>query len=312
MVYYFSQNKLNRSGIKKIIHDTDFDVAYLNGIFSLQFTLMPLYYLRKKKNKKVVIAARGMFAESALGVKKMKKQFFLRSVKVLKLFDDVIFHASTENEKNDIRKVLGDKVEVRTAENLPQKIKLTKAESKIKEESTLRLINIARVAPEKNLLYALNVLQRVKSNVVFDFYGPIYNQDYWNECKMAMDKLPSNVSANYKGSLESNKVLAELAKHHFMFMPTRGENFGHIILQSLLAGCPVIISDQTPWKQLSKKNIGWDIALDEPNNFADVIDTCAKMMQMEYNKLCENAFEYAKKYSDNPLIVEQNRHLFIV
>ena len=262
-VYYFSQNALTRSNISKLIRKTEFDVVYLNGIFSLYFTLFPLYFLRKKKDTTVVIAARGMFAQSALKVKKLKKQFFLFAVKILGLFNKVVFHATTENEKKDIRIALGDKVQIKTAGNLPQKNKIEQKIKKIKQEGVVKLVNVARIAPEKNLLYALQVLKNAKEDVVFDFYGPIYNNDYWEECKTAINALPQNVKANYKGSLQTEKVLVELGNYHFMFMPTRGENFGHIILQSLSVGCPVIISDQTPWKQLEEKKVGWDISLNE-------------------------------------------------
>ena len=311
-VYYFSQNALTRFNMNKLIRKTEFDIVYLNGVFSLYFTLIPLYLLRKKRNKKVVIAARGMFAESALGVKKTKKQFFLLGVKILKLFDEVVFHATTENEKNDIRNVLGNKIEIRTASNFPHKSLIDKRIEKNKQEGTVKLVNVARIAPEKNLLYALQILKNVKENVVFDFYGPIYNNEYWEECRAFMSDLPLNVKANYKGSLESEKVLGELSAYHFMFMPTRGENFGHIILQSLSVGCPVIISDQTPWKHLNEKNVGWDIPLDEFNKFSQTIDLCAKMNQTKYSEMSEAAFEFAKKYIENPEILEQNRHLFIV
>lgn len=312
MVYYFSQNALTRSNINKLIRKTEFDVVYLNGIFSLYFTLFPLYFLRKKKDIKVVVAARGMLAESALGVKKTKKQFFLLAVKVLRLFDEVIFHATTENEKKDIRKVLGDKIQIKTAGNLPQKMLLEGYVEKSKQQGAVSMVNIARIAPEKNLLYALQVLKNVKEEVVFDFYGPIYNAEYWEECKLAINALPSNVKASYKGSLEMEKVLSVLSKYHFMFMPTRGENFGHVILQSLSVGCPVIISDQTPWKDLEQKNVGWDIDLGELGTFSKTIDLCAKMYQSNYNEMSHSAYTFAKKYIDNPEIIEQNKHLFIV
>ncbi len=311
-VYYFSQNALTRSNISKLIRKTEFDVVYLNGIFSLYFTLFPLYFLRKKKDTTVVIAARGMFAQSALKVKKLKKQFFLFAVKILGLFNKVVFHATTENEKKDIRIALGDKVQIKTAGNLPQKNKIEQKIKKIKQEGVVKLVNVARIAPEKNLLYALQVLKNAKEDVVFDFYGPIYNNDYWEECKTAINALPQNVKANYKGSLQTEKVLVELGNYHFMFMPTRGENFGHIILQSLSVGCPVIISDQTPWKQLEEKKVGWDISLNEELHFSQTIDLCAKMNQNRYNELSQAAFEFAKKYIDNPEILEQNKHLFIV
>lgn len=310
-VFYFSADHLTRNNIRNLIRRTDFDQVYLNGIYSVYFTLIPLFYMRKKHDKSIVIATRGMLAKSALDVKKRKKQFFIRAVKVLKLFDKVIFHATNEEEKNDIRKELGNKVQVRTAGNLPSLNKELNWEERIKADGSVRLVNVARIAPEKNLIFALQILKQIKSEVTFDFYGPVYNQEYWKECKLVLDDLPTNIKANYKGSIESNKVYDLLKNYHFMFMPTLGENFGHIILQSLSAGCPVIISDQTPWKRLKEKNSGWDIPLDEAGAFAKVIESCAAMDQNDYNKMSRTAFAYAGEYIQDNEIVNQNRHLFI-
>ncbi len=310
-VYYISQDQLTRSNVRNLIRKSDFDSVYLNGIYSLYFTLIPLMYLRKKHDKNVVIAARGMFSEGSMSIKKTKKQFFIRAVKVLKLFDNVMFHATTEAEKHEIRAICGDKMQIRTAANLPQKNSVSGFSKREKEIGKLRMVNVARIAPEKNLLYALQVLKQVKEEVEFDFYGPVYDQEYWSECKLVLDELPQNVKANYKGSIESIKVPELLKNYHFMFMPTTGENFGHIILQSLSAGTPVIISDQTPWKHLPEKHTGWDLPLDKPGAFAEAIDSCAAMAQADYDRMSKAAFRQASEYVNNPAIIEQNRHLFL-
>lgn len=309
-VFYISQNNLTRTTIKNLIRKSDFDVVYINGIYSLYFTLLPLFYLRKKHDKRVVVAARGMLAESALNVKKSKKTFFLRAVRTLRLFDNVLFHATNEIEKQDIRKTMGDAFEVRTAANLPQKNILEKLPHRVKVSGELHMVNIARIAPEKNLLVALKILKNVKSNVSFDFYGPVYNQDYWKECQLAILELPANIKATYKGSLSSDKVLDVLSKYHCMYMPTQGENFGHIILQALMAGCPVLISDQTPWKHLEDKKIGWDLPLSNLTDFAKYIDLLSESNQSDFDTLSTNAFYYANHYIANTEILEQNRLLF--
>ncbi len=309
-VYYISQNTLTKSTIRNLIRKIDFDIVYLNGIYSLYFTLIPLLYLRKKHDKKVIIAARGMLAQSALNVKKTKKSFFLRAIKVLKLFDRVVFHATNEQERNDIRNVLGDKFEIRIAANLPQKSILHSLPFREKSIGELRLVNVARIAPEKNLLYALQVLKNVSVNVQFDFYGPVYDQLYWDECQKIIASLPPNIKTNYKGSLNSDQVLATLSTYHVMFMPTQGENFGHIILQSFMSGCPVLISDQTPWKGLAEKKVGWDIALLEHKKYVNTIEEMNAWDQVVFNSYSSKAFQLATDFTNNPQILEQNHHLF--
>ena len=57
-----------------------------------------------------------------------------------------------------------------------------------------------------------------------------------------------------------------LFEYHFFILPTLGENFGHVFIEALAAGCPLIISNRTPWLELEKKGIGWDIPLENLRN----------------------------------------------
>lgn len=311
-VYYFSKAQLNYSGIHRLIAENPSDYVYLNGIYSLYFTLIPLFVLRKKKGHRIVIAVRGMLSQGSLNVKKTKKNLFLRMVKMAKLFSGVTFHATTDQENKDIRGILGHNIQIKTAGNLPAVVSLKTFQSRKKDPGTVRLINIARIAPEKNLLKALQILQSVTQPVIFDFYGPVYDQAYWLQCKEALKALPTHIRATYKGSLESSKVIETLQQAHFLFMPTTGENFGHIILQSFLASCPVIISDQTPWRDLETKKCGWTIPLEQTEKYSQVIDRVSNMQQTEYDDLARSAFAFAEQYIDNPQTVIDNKALFIL
>lgn len=308
-VYYFSARQLNMSNIRRLLVQEKYDVVYLNGIYSPYFTLIPLFYLRRM-NKPVVIAARGMLARSALAVKSSKKKLFLFFMKFAGLFRNVLFHATTEEEAKDIREQLGDKVRIKVAANLPRRQGAGTLHERLKQQGVTRLVNIARIAPEKNLAYALEALTLVKNNIEFDFYGPVYDKTYWEECQRSIALMPDNVKVNYRGVVEPDRIGDTLAGYHFMLMPTRGENFGHVILESLSAGCPVIISDQTPWRGLEQRKAGWDLPLDEKNEFTRVIERCAAMDQQEYNEWSAAAFEYASGFLSNDQTLQQNRELF--
>jgi glycosyltransferase involved in cell wall biosynthesis len=308
-VYYFSSAQLSTANINKLLDSEQYDTIYLNGIYSPYFTLAPLRYA-KKKNKRVVLAARGMLAKSALAVKSTKKRIFLTVAKLTGLFRNVTFHATTDSEANDIRLQLGDRIKIKVAPNLPRRHSAGGLSQRQKQRGFARIVNIARVAPEKNLEYALQALSKVSSNIEFDFYGPLYDQAYWEKCRMLMDAMPANIKVNYKSAVESDMIASTLNDYHFMLMPTRGENFGHIILESLAAGCPVIISDQTPWRGLEKKKAGWDIPLDDMEQFVSVIDRCAMMDQQTYNEWSQGAFDHAAPFLHSSSSTEQNRQLF--
>lgn len=310
-VYYISANQLNKETISKLLSEEKYDVVYLNGIWSQAFTAWPMKQLKKSKFKgKVIVAARGMLAPSALAIKATKKKLYLYFIKWRNDFLNVIFHASNLQEASDIRKAIGDKNQIVIAGNLPRKISESTQHTS-KSTDKLRIISVARIAPEKNTLYAIEVLSKVKVAVESDFYGPIYNEEYWKECKAATEKLPSNVKLNFMGPIPSENILNTLAKYDLFFLPTRGENFGHVILESLQAGTPVLISDQTPWNNLESLKVGWDLPLESQEKFVKIIEGMVNLQIEEFKKLSENAIRFSEDYATSEKLIEENKKLFV-
>jgi glycosyltransferase involved in cell wall biosynthesis len=84
-----------------------------------------------------------------------------------------------------------------------------------------------------------------------------------------------------------------LKDNHFLLMPSFHENYGHAIAESLLNLCPIIISDHTPWKNLSSHNIGWDIALEDVAGFTNAINTAAQMNELNYRMMQQACAQFA-------------------
>ncbi len=306
-VIYISKDHLRFSTFRKLLNEVRPHRVYLNSMFSFWFTLVPLW-LCKKGALQVLLATRGMLAPGALSVKAWKKRLFLRLAKSFGLFDTVVFQASSPIEELQIRSVFPN-ASVKIAPNLPRKTIEQDSAAKSSPASGLRLINIARIAPEKNLLGALQILHSVTCPVTFDFYGPVYNEAYWSECRQVIASLPEHVNVNYKGVIEPTTISEILAQYHFLFMPTLGENFGHIIYESLQAGTPVIISNQTPWKQLVTKQAGWDLELNQASQFVDIIELCAKMDAETYKRLQNGSKATAAEFMAESDALELNRAL---
>jgi glycosyltransferase involved in cell wall biosynthesis len=89
-----------------------------------------------------------------------------------------------------------------------------------------------------------------------------------------------------------------------------GENFCHVILESLAAGCPVLISDCTPWRNLASQGAGWDLPLEGPQGFRDVLQRCIDLEQDAYAELRRQARQFAVTYHRDCDGLRQNRRLF--
>jgi glycosyltransferase involved in cell wall biosynthesis len=309
-VMYLNEVDLNRETLSRIISDTEFDVAYINGIYSRWFSIEPLRLCKKlKPATRLVVAARGMLAPSAMAIKPVKKKLFLHIAKLTRLYKNVTFHATGAHETAHIRAVLGN-VTVKEAGNLPAPVQYAKTHV-TKEPGRINLICVARIAPEKNIDYALRILAQVKSEVRFDIYGPVYNEEYAQECRQLAAALPAHITVNFHGPVAPEELPEKFAQAHALLLPTRGENFGHVILQAFQSGCPVIISDQTPWRDLQTQHAGFDLPLQLPEAFANAVDTLAAMDWRAFEDSINSAFALGIKYAEADSLIEENRNLFL-
>lgn len=309
-IFYFSKESLSISNLKKIATDADCEHWYINGIYSFYFSILPLFLARIERIKRITVASRGMLSSHSLSVKPFKKKVLLYLFKILGVYRSVYFHATNQLEAIEIQKQIGPSKGILIAPNLSKLAFTSNLKAQFKKDRFLRLLGLSRISPEKNTLGALEILTHINHPVQLDWYGQVYDHYYFGKCEELLHRLPHNVKINFHSSISPEKIPSVLENSHFFFSPTLGENFGHSILESLLAGVPVIISDQTPWRGLEEKGIGWDIPLSNPERFIQAIETAASMEQEEYNKMSQAAYDFAKDFTMNPEVLEANRKLF--
>ena len=310
-VFYLSPENVNYSFINGLIKSVKFDTVYIHGIYSLWFSIMPIYFAKKAGAKKIVVAAHGMLGKHALSVKSGKKKLFTNTSKLLGLYKNVYFHAANQDEANDVYEVIGKNSKVIIAEEMPMKTKLAEWEPRVKNKDELILASVARIAPEKNTLYAIEALKNcTQGKITYYIYGPVYDKGYWEKCEAAIKLLPDNVNVVYKGSIPSDDVLPMFKTVHFMYLPTTGENFGHTILESFMSATPVIISNNTPWKKLAESKVGWELPLNNVSAFAEKITDAVALNQDEYNAFSKSSFNYAFVFINDDTIKQQNQLLF--
>ena len=63
-----------------------------------------------------------------------------------------------------------------------------------------------------------------------------------------------------------------------------------------MVGCPVIISNRTPFTCVNEYKAGWAIDLDVKSGFIDAITSVVNNTNEEQSNLHENALNFTKKY----------------
>lgn len=309
-VYYADQEHTNSSNFIEILKGTNFDLVYINSFFSKNFSIIPLQILNKHfKNIPIVFAPRGMLSDGALAIKQIKKRLFLVYSKLSGLHSRVVWHATSKQEVIEIETNIHPNTPIHYISNLPKRIKNNA--NKTKETNRLKLFYFSRISEVKNLNFALSTLALIKHlPIEFKIYGPIEDNNYWQLCESLIRSMPQNIKVSYEGNLKPNEVESKLSSEQVLFLPTFNENFGHSIVESLLCGCPAIISNQTPWNDIEAYGAGFALDLSSQDKFMDAIELYAKMNQEEYRACSLRAINYISEKINVSEIVKKYKQLF--
>ena len=309
-VYYFSRQKLKYKNVQNVIIDVNPDFIYLNHMYSLHFVIFPLWMRwRGRVNSEIVICPRGALYPSAMYHRSyIKKITFLYLFRSMGIFKKVLFHATNDEEKKTIQ-IYFRSAKIVVANNFGNRIQ-SEFETIYKKSDALSIIFIARILPIKNLLYFLKLLAQVKPTINFKIVGPIEDVGYWEHCQRLIAELPPNIQIEYLGAKENHQLNAELKRNHLYVLPTLSENFGHSIFEAFLAGRPVLISDQTPWRNLESQKIGWDISLDHPDKFIGAIEKAASWSQPEFDEYAYLAWDFARVFNSESRETIRYKELF--
>lgn len=315
MVRYLAPQERSLARIAQIVRDTPHDLLYLSSCFSLRSTIVPLLLRRLGRigSSAVILGPRGEFSPGAIRIRAFKKRLYLRLAKALGLFRGIVWQASTDLEREDIRREIGSGADVVEAIDFsPSYENWTGGASRPpKQPGGARLCFVSRISPKKNLRFALELLCEIAAPVELDIYGPVENAEHWAECEAVIEALPPNIRVTSHGPVSHARLGPLLVQYDLFLFPTLGENFGHTIIESLAAGCPVLVSDQTPWRDLETTGVGWDLPLDGAEAFRRAIREIVAMPESAHAEMRRRAREFALRAADPAPAIEQNRAMFL-
>lgn len=310
-VLYLSDREYNKGSFERVIKELTPNILYLQGIF--QSCVFPCLQSAKKYNIPVLLAPRGELCEGALNIKKLKKLLYIEALKMLGFFKHLNWQATSEEEIEAIKRIMkASDDHIHKLENIPA-IPKREFPRKDKAAGAGSFVFLSRIHPKKNLLFAISLFKEIKSNVIFDIYGSIEDEEYWKQCQDEITKLPDNVKVEYKGLVEHDKVHEVFSQYDAFLFPTLSENYGHVIAESLIVGTPVIISDKTPWRGLEEAKVGWDIGLDDEERFRKAINFVINLNNQEIKILNKKIKKYCNSRLElMSLSKEYNRALNVI
>jgi len=289
-ILYIKDAQLTKKMFNTIIEETNPNILFLNSLFSKNFSLQPLYYA-KNSNLKITLSPRGMLHPQAVSQKSLKKRVFIALLKKSNAFKKVIFLATNKSEEQYIQNH-GFKNQIAIVPNIPD---LTHINSPSKTLFKPEIIIVSRIAEEKNSLFALETLHHLKTDVAVHWIGEGKSTSYTHLFNSKAKALPSNITFNHHGSLSKGQIHKYLNASSFFFLPTLGENFGHAIFEALSAGCPSVIGENTPFREIEKHKAGYIANLNSSKITSQILDKLIQEPQERLGKMSINAKLFAAK-----------------
>lgn len=297
-IFYLSPRNLTQwARLARRLRRRRFELINLNGLWSKNFTVIPLLATVSGflSTRRILLTVHGMASPGAIDLKFQKKRAFLRLWDPVLRKADPVFHVTATIEQEDVANLFPwarTTLQTHSWGDSP-------AETTDKAGPLPRFIFLSRIAKKKNLLLALQALQFVSHEVIFDIFGPIEDAQYWSVCQRLISTLPTNIHITYGGEIEPNNVKPIFRQYDSFLFPTRSENFGYVISESLSAGCPVVCSSHTGWNEVLSAGGGAIVTVDTPEAWAVEISRIASLTSAERSIRKESARSiYATWHSD--------------
>jgi glycosyltransferase involved in cell wall biosynthesis len=288
-IYYAP--RLTRDVLETCIRESSADVIWLNSFFSRASLRVLLSRRFGRITTPVLLSPRGEFSPGALSRKRLRKTLAMWGLGSFGFLRDIHWVASSDLEADEIRTAVGGSDIAVVPESVREP--LAPDAWPVKQPDALRMVFASRVDAKKNLQFLLEALAHARGRVHLDVIGPVEHAAYWDACRRLVKRLPANVTVAYRGEMPHAELEQHLRLYDVMALPTLGENFGHVIVEAWAAGCPVLVSDRTPWRRLVEEGGGWDLPL-EQEAWVTVLERCVRLRGEEHDALRRRALERAR------------------
>ena len=142
----------------------------------------------------------------------------------------------------------------------------------------------------------MNLVKVWKKVQPIDWELHIYGPDYHGH-KIEINKIKHHKDNIFiHDAIYDSEIKTDLFKSFDLFiLPSKNENFGYVILESLSCGLPVLTTNKTPWEDIKNKNAGW-IINDDENELLRELKKILNTNEEDFINKSKNAIDLAKKY----------------
>ncbi len=245
-----------------------FDVVHIHAWWNLVSVFSA--FIALTRNVPVVISPRGTLSDYSFRNKNSLIKILIHNFLGKPLLKRSYLHATSASEK----KILLNIVKPVGIFDLANFVKIGK--SSIKKQSpgpVLKLLFLSRIEEKKGLDILLHALPRLTTPYHLTIAGD-GDENYISILKNIAHYNHSENNISWIGFQNENKFDV-FSAHDLLVLPSYNENFGNVVIESLSAGTPVLISEHVGLADyVTKNNLGW-ICQTTSQSVSDAINAIA-------------------------------------
>lgn len=279
-------DKFNFSYKIEALHN--YDIFHIFGGWTPFYIKLNKLALRLKK--KIIIHPSGFYEPWSLRQKQIKKTLAWHLYQKKLLLSADIIHCASESEEKNLLK-------------LNSNFKTRVIPFGIEDEFINKKINYKKI--NKKVLFFSRIHKKKGIYDLVKAWNEIGNKEW--TLNIVANKNDFNLLTKYisnkklkinaiKPFFNNKKKIHIFDNYDVLALPTKNENFGIVILESLSRGLPVLTSNLTPWNIIQDNNAGWIIN----DSYLELKLILFKIFNTKYNDFLikkKNAIKIAKKYN---------------
>lgn len=242
-------------GLLRQLHRFNPDIVHLHGLWMYGGLAVLKWHLAT--GRPYCCSTHGMLSPVSLEFSALKKQVagavFQRRV----LAGAALIHVTSKEEGEDVRRygAGNPQLQTRLGIEMPNLATGSGISDPLRKN---RVLFLGRLHPQKglpDLIVAWNVLAREFHDWDLVIAGPDENRHRAElEQQISTGDIPRVRFAGPIYGTERDDLMREAA---LLVLPSRNENFGLVIAESLAMGTPAVVSKGAPWSEIAGRDCGW-------------------------------------------------------
>jgi glycosyltransferase involved in cell wall biosynthesis len=245
-----------------------YDVIHIHAWWNLVSVFSAL--IARMRKVPVIVSPRGTLSDYSFNYKNSLPKKLLHRFLGKVLLNNSFIHATSPAEQRSLQQI----IKPRGIFDIPNFVKIaSSAKTKTADGPILELLFFSRIDEKKGLDILLHALALLKVPYHLTIAGD-GNDNYIDVLKNIARYNNTQQHVSWIGFQQDNKFEV-LASHDLLVLPSHNENFGNVVIESLSAGTPVLISDNVGLADyVTGNNLGW-VCRAKPPSVANAINDIA-------------------------------------